>query len=81
MRENAGWALIVLLMLASIVFLHGCSGAVQHSTGQLTCLGFCEFSVAKRRGEVITEMPDGTVVTEVDDTSESPVFDHVAGEN
>ena len=67
MKQNMGFILTFTAMMVTIMLLHGCAseGSQTHSTGKMTCVGFCELDVGNRSATIRTEHPDGTVISEM----------------
>ena len=67
MKQSMGFILIFTAMMVTILVLHGCASesSKTHTTGKMTCVGFCELDVGNRSTSVRTEHPDGTVISEM----------------
>ena len=67
MKQNMGFILTFSLMMVTIALLHGCAteSSKTHTTGKMTCVGFCELDVGNRSATIRTEHPDGTVISEM----------------
>ena len=67
MKQNMGFILTFTAMMVTIMLLHGCASesSKTHTTGKMTCVGFCELDVGNRSATITTEHPDGTVIREL----------------
>jgi len=67
MKQNMGFILTFTAMMVTIMLLHGCASesSKTHTTGKMTCVGFCELDVGNRSATITTEHPDGTVIREM----------------